>query len=84
MGVNVEVSRRESSKELLWPESMFKSFAFSQARLDDPLKNQEDRTIWLAKWEMSVRILIRNESIDYEHGPSPAVFCTVIFLRPER
>ena len=54
MGVNVEISGRENSKELLRPESMVKSLAFGQARWDDPLKNQEDRTVWLAKWEMSV------------------------------
>lgn len=32
MGVNAEVSRRESSKELLRPESMVKSIAFGQVR----------------------------------------------------
>ena len=55
MGVNVEISGRENSKELLRPESMVKSLAFGQARCDDPLKDLEDRTVWLAKWEMSVR-----------------------------
>ena len=54
MGVNVEISGRENSKELLRPESMVKSLAFGQARWDDPLKDFEDRTVWLAKWEMSV------------------------------
>ena len=55
MGVNVEISGRENSKELLRPESMVKFLAFGQARWDDPLKDQEDQTIWLAKWEMSVQ-----------------------------
>ena len=64
MGVNVEISGRENSKELLRPESMVKSLAFGQARWDDPLKDQEDQTIWLAKWEMSVYILSWNESIN--------------------
>ena len=54
MGVNVEISGRENSKELLRPESMVKSLAFGQARWADPLKDFEDRTVWLAKWEMSV------------------------------
>jgi hypothetical protein len=53
MGVNVEISGRENSKELLRPESMVNSLAFGQALWDDPLKNQEDRTVWLAKWEIS-------------------------------
>ena len=53
MGVNVEISGRENSKELLRPESVAKFLAFGQARWDDPLKDQEDQTIWLAKWEMS-------------------------------
>ena len=53
MGVNVEIAGRENSKELLRPESMVKSLAFGQARWDDPLKDFEDRTVWLAKWEMS-------------------------------
>ena len=59
MGVNVEISSRENSKELLRPESMVKSLAFGQARWDDPLKDQEDRTVWLAKWEMSDEVCIR-------------------------
>jgi len=61
--VKVEISRRECSKELLRPESMVKSLAFGQARWDDPLKDQEDRTVWLAKWEMSDEIVkTRKES----------------------
>jgi len=31
---------------------MVKSFAFGQARWDNPLRDLEDRTVWLAKWEM--------------------------------
>ena len=54
MGVNVEISGRENSKTLLRPESVVKFLAFGHVRWDDPLKNQEDRTVWLAKWEMSV------------------------------
>ena len=61
MGVNVEISGRENSKELLRPESMVKSLAFGQARWADPLKDLEDRTVWLAKWEMS----------DYTNGNAP-------------
>ena len=53
-GGHVEISGRENSKELLRPESVVKFLAFGQARWDDPLKDQEDQTIWLAKWEMSV------------------------------
>jgi len=66
MGVNVEISGRENSKELLRPESMVKSLAFGQARWADPLKDLEDRTVWLAKWEMSVQTRT-------PHGSLPAV-----------
>jgi len=65
MGVHVEISGRENSKELLRPESMVKSLAFGQARWDDPLKDFEDRTVWLAKWEMSVEI----KSVQFNHEP---------------
>ena len=58
MGVNVEISGRENSKELLRPESMVKSLTFGHIRWDDPLKNQEDRTNWLAIWEMSDNTIV--------------------------
>ena len=61
MGVNVEIAGRENSKELLRPESMVKSLAFGQARWADPLKDLEDRTVWLAKWEMSGRSASPND-----------------------
>jgi hypothetical protein len=34
-------------------ESGMKSLAFDQGRWENQLKDQEGRTIWLAKWEMS-------------------------------
>ena len=57
-GGHVEISVRENSKELLRPDSMIKSIAFGQARRDDPFRDQQDRTIWLSKWEMSSYSLI--------------------------
>jgi len=68
MGVNVEISGRENSKELLRPESMVKSLAFGQARWDDPLKDFEDRTVWLAKWEMSGRAVEPDSLTDSEQN----------------
>ena len=75
MGVNVEISGRENSKELLRPESMVKFLAFGQARWDDPLKDLEDRTVWLAKWEMSVQMtpLFRQRSQS---------ICTLVAIGP--
>jgi len=54
---------------------MVKSLAFGQARWADPLKDFEDRTVWLAKWEMSVYITYQDltsaETAAHIHGYAP-------------
>jgi len=67
-GGHVEISGRENSKELLRPESVAKFLAFGQARWDDPLKDQEDQTIWLVIWEMSDICIQACFGIDYQSG----------------